>query len=326
MFRIPAALVFCAAAALPATAPASPIERLDIEPVAAIATSAETAGPTGSLIFRGGVHLEAGDSRFGGFSSLLVDPQTNAFLSVSDVAYRLTGTLVFNDDGTLVGLDSLDLEPLLDANGVRFEGKDNRDAESLTPDGAGGVFVGFERNHRILQYDRLGQGNARAYAAPQGLLDAPANGGAEAMTRLSDGRLLVMTEDYKGDDRGMRRAWVGGEKGWIDLRYVVFDGFEPTDAALGPDGKWIYVLEREYTPIIGARARIRRFLQRDLRAGARVVGDLLGELGYFHKTDNFEGLSVVAGPDGGVRLYIISDDNFGHLQDTYLFAFDLETP
>jgi hypothetical protein len=38
--------------------------------------------------------------------------------------------------------------------------------------------------------------------------------------------------------------------------------------------------------------------------------------------DNFEGVSVVARPDGVYRFYLISDDNFNRTQHTYLFAFD----
>jgi len=322
IFTLATVLIFAPISA----ALASPIERLEITSVPSIHVANSAGTPIGNIVYRGGLHLEAVDSRFGGFSSLIVDPKTHSFLSVSDVAYRMTGRLIFNEDDTLVGLEGVDLEPLLDENGVRLDGKSNRDAEAITSDGAGGVLVAFERNHRISQYGELAKGNAMPFPAPQGLLNAPGNGGAEAMTRLSDGRLLVMTEDYKGDDRGMRRAWVGKDDRWIDFRYVVFDGYEPTDAALGPDGKYIYVLERAYTPVIGSRARIRRFLQRELRSGARIVGDLIGELGVTHVTDNFEGLAVVRNKDGGVRLYLISDDNFGNLQDTYLFAFDLQMP
>ena len=304
----------------------SEIKRLEVTPIPSIDATKRGNESIGKMVYRGGVEIEAVDTRFGGFSSLYVKPGTDEFLSVSDVAYRMTGRLLFNQQGMLVGLEGVDLEPLLDESGVRFDGKTNRDAEAITSDGEGGVLVAFERNHRIVQYAGLAEGNAKPFPAPQGLLDAPKNGGAEAMTRLSDGRLLVMTEDYKGDDAGMRRAWVGADGRWIDFHYVVFDGYEPTDAALSPDGKYVYVLERAYTPVIGARARIRRFLQRELRSGARIVGELMGEMGLTHVTDNFEGISVVEKSDGGVRVYIISDDNFGTLQDTYLLAFDVEMP
>ena len=39
--------------------------------------------------------------------------------------------------------------------------------------------------------------------------------------------------------------------------------------------------------------------------------------------DNFEGIAAVRRPDGGVRLYILSDDNFNPGQRTLLLAFDV---
>jgi hypothetical protein len=38
--------------------------------------------------------------------------------------------------------------------------------------------------------------------------------------------------------------------------------------------------------------------------------------------DNFEGLAAVPRPDGGVRFYLISDDNALPVQRTLLLAFD----
>ena len=38
--------------------------------------------------------------------------------------------------------------------------------------------------------------------------------------------------------------------------------------------------------------------------------------------DNFEGLAAVPAPDGGVRFYLISDDNFSPSQRTLQLAFD----
>ncbi|MBV8535488.1 MAG: esterase-like activity of phytase family protein, partial [Alphaproteobacteria bacterium] len=40
--------------------------------------------------------------------------------------------------------------------------------------------------------------------------------------------------------------------------------------------------------------------------------------------DNFEGISAVRGPNGTVRVYIISDDNYTFLQRTLLFMFELK--
>jgi hypothetical protein len=38
--------------------------------------------------------------------------------------------------------------------------------------------------------------------------------------------------------------------------------------------------------------------------------------------DNFEGLAAVPGPAGGIRFYLVSDDNASREQRTLLLAFD----
>jgi hypothetical protein len=40
--------------------------------------------------------------------------------------------------------------------------------------------------------------------------------------------------------------------------------------------------------------------------------------------DNFEGIAAKEMPDGGIRLYIISDNNFSASQRTLLMVFDLQ--
>ncbi len=40
--------------------------------------------------------------------------------------------------------------------------------------------------------------------------------------------------------------------------------------------------------------------------------------------DNLEGVAAVASPNGGLRLYLISDDNFSSAERTLLLAFDLD--
>ena len=42
--------------------------------------------------------------------------------------------------------------------------------------------------------------------------------------------------------------------------------------------------------------------------------------------DNLEGVAATASPHGGLRLYLVSDDNFSDRQRTLLLAFDLSGP
>jgi hypothetical protein len=40
--------------------------------------------------------------------------------------------------------------------------------------------------------------------------------------------------------------------------------------------------------------------------------------------DNYEGIDVRAGSDGKNYLYLVSDDNFNPLQNTYLLMFEIK--
>ena len=92
-------------------------------------------------------------------------------------------------------------------------------------------------------------------------------------------------------------------------------------ADVGPDGR-LYLLERNFRGLLGFRSRVRRFgLGPD---GITSTEELLstGTLQY----DNLEGISVW--DDGlGIRLTMISDDNFLPVQRTELVEYRVtDTP
>ena len=49
----------------------------------------------------------------------------------------------------------------------------------------------------------------------------------------------------------------------------------------------------------------------------------LGKLNVLFNIDNFEGIAARQMPDGRVRLYLISDNNFAQGQRTLLYVFDV---
>jgi hypothetical protein len=81
-----------------------------------------------------------------------------------------------------------------------------------------------------------------------------------------------------------------------------------------PDGGLAYMI-RAWDPLRGARIAL---ILRNA-AGAE-VGRL--ELARPLTTDNFEGVDVLPGKDGGLRFLLASDDNFSTEQRTLLLAFD----
>jgi hypothetical protein len=50
---------------------------------------------------------------------------------------------------------------------------------------------------------------------------------------------------------------------------------------------------------------------------------VLAEMNVFVTIDNFEGLAVTPLPDGGARLFVVSDDNFSARQRSLLMVYDL---
>ena len=51
---------------------------------------------------------------------------------------------------------------------------------------------------------------------------------------------------------------------------------------------------------------------------------VLAEMNLLVTIDNYEGIAAKAMPDGHVRLFIISDDNFSTSQRTLLMVFDVK--
>ncbi|MCP5370846.1 MAG: esterase-like activity of phytase family protein [Hyphomicrobiales bacterium] len=284
----------------------------------------------GKLRYMGGLVLRSPERRFGGLSALLVDGLR--LTAVSDRGDLLRAAIELDGDGRLVGLRDGDLAPLRDGDDQRLLDKESSDAESLARGDGGALWVGFERNHRIMSFappagtapaaaahGDLGPG--RPVDAPRALALAPSNGGLETLTRLNDGRYLAIAERMAGTDGNA--AWIGGGgQPWRPLAYAVSDNFFPTGAATLPGGD-VLVLERFFTLVAGVAVRLRLLAAADLKPGAVLRGELLAEFAAPATVDNFEGVSVGRGPGGRVMVYIVSDDNFNVLQRTLLLAFTL---
>lgn len=151
------------------------------------------------------------------------------------------------------------------------------------------------------------------------------NVGLEALAVTREGALLVGAE---GLSRRSTPLWVApldaSSPAPQRIVYPLADGFALTSLDHLPDGGFV-ALERFYAPIIGARARVTRFAEASLDASGETLPgvELLAEITPPLAVDNFEGVAAVRAPDGGVRLYVVSDDNFSARQRTLLLAFDL---
>ncbi|MCR6632075.1 MAG: esterase-like activity of phytase family protein [Magnetospirillum sp.] len=180
-----------------------------------------------------------------------------------------------------------------------------------------GWLVSFERRHRILFYRHGLSGTPERIDLPQGFTRQPDNGGVEALVRLADGRLLMLSEEGGSDDLGW--GWIGEPGAWKRLSYRRTGLFRPTSAAVLPNGD-VLVLERSFTLVGGVASRLVRLKAADLRPGAVLEGTELFALRPPLLVDNYEGLTVQKRRDGRLVAYILSDDNFNPLQATLLMA------
>jgi len=265
------------------------------------------------LAYAGGWHLTSDDPNVGGLSGLSLHPKDH-LLAISD-----SGAFVWISmaDSTPSGYAAISY--MRDENGSPLSGKNAADSEGLELI-AGTALVSFERDNRVLAFDLANCGAAAKGvlvadipSRPEGLNRAiPENQGAEALTLSSDGHLTAGLEIAIN-----RQAALGT----ITPQKVSFSERIPRPqggllTGLDTDGDAVYALFREYSPFTGNKSVITRQV-------GNAPPQTLATLKRPFPVDNFEGITVTNLPDGTVRLYIISDDNFSVRQRTLLLAFDL---
>jgi hypothetical protein len=282
------------------------------------------------LTFLGGLDLRADDPEFGGFSGLILAPDGERFLTISDRAHWMTGRLRTQDDAPL-GVAEARLGPFLGPDGRRLKETRYFDCESVARQGQT-LFVGVERSHDILQFDlnAAGEpiGRARLTAVPEEMKRLYPNAGIEALGMVPAGaewagHLLAMAErEGREADKGAIPAFlIGPRPGRLALKRI--GDFDVTDLAFLPDGD-LLVLERRFVPFFGIGFRIRRIPGRSIRPGALLEGEILIAADLSHQIDNMEGMAVHRSPRGRTIITLISDNNFSLLQRTLLLRFALE--
>ena len=276
----------------------------------------------GQVRFLGGLQLRSTDPRFGGLSGARVSADGKRLITVSDRGWWVELDLGL-EQGVPARVEAARITPLVDAGGNPLTGSDG-DAEALElfPDGS--WVVAFERNHRLWRYPE-GPASPRALAfdVPADLRKAPWNQGAEAIAALPDRRMVVLTEGAFDHQRRLK-GWVGvpGTR-WDPIRVTQTGILHPTDLGVLPDGD-LLLLERRFTWLGGAGARLSRIPLAALAAGAPIEPEELVELGFDLTIDNMEALAVVPGSDPA-RFYVLSDDNYSAAQRTLLLVFELTT-
>lgn len=278
----------------------------------------------GKLLWRGGLALTSPDPNFGGISGLLVAPDGGTMTAVTDRGYWITARLSYDSKGWLADVGEVRMAAIGGPNGAALKGKKEKDAESLAQLADGTHLVSFEHRHRIWRYPAAPVGLAGgpvALAPPPDLADAPSNGGIEALVRLRDSRLLGFVEGR--DDAPEVSAYLLEDGRWSRLAYPRSGAYDPTGAALLPDGG-VLLLERRFSLLGGLAVRLSRLAEAAIEPGATLVPEHLAELILPLTVDNMEGVATRRGPAGETLIYLISDDNFHALQRTLLLMFALE--
>lgn len=259
------------------------------------------------------------DYRFGGYSALLL--HDGEFLAIGDRGHRL------HFAPPTLEPDASETRPVT-IDGVRewrFSNRDGYDSESATVDPVTRrIWIGWESSNSISRHDRhLHQQGA---TRPAAMREWGQNSGPEAMTRLADGRFVVLREGFNGwlEDRRHRALVFAGDP-VSGVRPQIFtllgpDGFSPVDMAQLPDGRVLILMRRLLWPIpTRFAARIAIADPAEIREGglwrARVVAKLSSSL----PVDNFEGMAIAPRPDGKLAVWLISDANSAVSQRTLLW-------
>lgn len=280
----------------------------------------------GDLLFRGGLELSSDDGVFGGLSGLEV-LDNGRVLIINDDAEWFEGRLVLDEDGKLTGFTDMRYALMRDERGDPFDARLG-DTEGLAQLLDGRFAVSFEQTQTIRIFD-LNRDGPFGIATPGPRLAEtrrlPANAGLEALTITANGDLLVGAEGGGRPTTPLWRAPLDSPAPVAPFkRYPISGGYSLTALDRLPDGGYV-ALERFYAPVIGARARIRRFSDAALEeSGERLQGvETLAEIAPPQPVDNFEGIAATRTADGATRIYIVSDDNYSPRQRTLLYAFDI---
>jgi hypothetical protein len=327
-------------------------------PIKAASTPLQALNPLrkklGELTFVAGFHLTSPSERFGGLSGLDMLDDGN-LLAVSD-----QGDFVWIDlatDG--VTPIAARVAAMRDEHGDFLRAKAEGDAEGLAVND-GLALVSYERNHRVLAFDLAACGGAArgapiafgGYGAPlsqvlaSAHIDVGGNSGPEPLGVTQDWHLLAGLETKVGEASALSARPIEARPDF-DIRLgqglPEFVGLDVIETGADKGNTRAFSLHRARNPLSSsvitiAETRLTRTLNQtnlprralgeiDERSHHRFAGGetrKLADMSLLLTIDNFEGIAAKQMPDGRVRLYIISDNNFSASQRTLLMVFDLE--
>lgn len=253
------------------------------------------------------------DPTFGGFSGLELSKDGNGLTVISDRGTIWTGKITRRGD-RIAGVSDLKGREILNNKGVpltRFQ----RDSEGLAIAEDGTLYISFEGIHRVWKYNSP-DGKATGLRGHPDFKSMQNNSSLEALAIDGKGRLYTLPERSGAIDRAFPVYRYDGKRWTKPFSIPRKAPFLPTGADFGPDGK-LYLLERNFSGILGFSTRVRRF---EIKNDVIVSEDTLLET-RTGTHDNLEGISVWRDAAGSIRMTMVSDDNFGAFQRTELVEY-----
>lgn len=275
-----------------------------------------SASPPAPAGFLGSYEWTMADDAFGGLSGIELSADGLRFTAISDRGAWTAGTITRDAQGRITAITAAPLRILRGkGDGPLEKGRNDSEGLAIAPDGT--AFVSFENVARVLRYATL-DGPAENLPTPPEFATLQTNSALEALAIAPDGTLYTLPERSGRMERPFP-LWRFRNGTWDQPFALRRDGgFLAVGADIGPDGRF-YLLEREFHGIAGFASRVRSFaLSKSGLTDERT--DLQSPTGLH---DNLEGISVWRGPDGAIRLTLISDDNYNFFQTTEIVEYRL---
>lgn len=318
-----AGLALLLAACVPAAPPRLPPAPVPVGAAIAIEAQPVSMDPTapdrsriGNFVYAGGLVLSSAQtSRLGGLSDLKVTPD-GRLAALGDQADLLQARIVLDAEGRLAGLADAQLSALKDPAGADLfaGGPREYDSEAFAVLADGTLVVAFEQHDRVLAFPP-GGGPPRPAPRPQTAYRD--NKGMEAAIAAPE----VAADAYRVGLEATGELFLCRlSAACVPDGRVALEGSELVAMDALPGGGRAYLF-RSFSPLTGNVVRLRL-----TDAAGRTVDSL--EIRRPLTVDNLEGLAAVPRPGGGVRFYLVSDDNFGFYdgrptgQRTLLLAYD----
>lgn len=302
-------------------APADESQRIRAIPIA-LPSQQELASYLGPFRLEAAWQMTSPDWRFYGYSAMVPQPD-GRILAVNDAG----GYLWFSPPGTHPSKPAIDWFGFADGGGEKL----TQDSESVAHDPATGRYwLGLEGRNAIVRFNAAMEEDGRA--RPRAMRHWGNNTGPEAMTRLPDGRFVVIREvtGSKWEARLHEAVLFDGDpvehpEGHKFL-FDAPDNFSVVDMALMPDGRVLVLMRRLLWPVpMRFAGRILIADPAQIRPGQVWHSVPLAALASVLPVDNFEAIGVVSRQDGRLTVWLMSDDNQMHLlQRTLLWKLSVD--